>query len=166
MHEVAVSDSGPLISLEKIEDGYGFIRKLYTSLFVPQVVLDEVSGGDAYAYLSQYQTADFLTIHEPIPVPPINGMDDLHEGERQAIALALVHDTVLLIQEEAGRKVAQRAGVPISGIAGQIVKAVKENLITPEDGIAKLIAMQRNARLPKKLTQQLVSAIRSNFSTA
>lgn len=35
MTDFVVSDAGPLISLEKISDGYGFIRKLYGKIMVP-----------------------------------------------------------------------------------------------------------------------------------
>lgn len=40
-----VSDTGPLISLEKITGGYRFIRCLYDRLVVPPAVMDELVAG-------------------------------------------------------------------------------------------------------------------------
>ena len=35
-----VSNTGPLISLEKLSHGYDFIRQLYEKLVIPPAVLD------------------------------------------------------------------------------------------------------------------------------
>ena len=35
-----VSDTGPLISLERIEDGYAFVRRLYDNIILPHAVLE------------------------------------------------------------------------------------------------------------------------------
>lgn len=40
-----VSDTGPLISLEKITGGYRFIGRLYDRLIVPPAVIDELVAG-------------------------------------------------------------------------------------------------------------------------
>ncbi len=73
MDTPVVSDTGPLISLEKITDGYAFIRKLCKSIIVPQAVLREVSAGNHDAYLSRFKTTDLIEVHETIPVPFIEG---------------------------------------------------------------------------------------------
>ena len=43
--EAVVSDAGPLISLEKLTDGFEFIRQLYVQIVVPPSVLAEVAQG-------------------------------------------------------------------------------------------------------------------------
>ena len=40
-----VSNTGPLISLEKLRQGYDFIRQLYDTIIIPPSVLDEVAEG-------------------------------------------------------------------------------------------------------------------------
>jgi hypothetical protein len=40
-----VSNTGPLISLEKLRQGYDFIRQLYDTIIIPPGVLDEVAAG-------------------------------------------------------------------------------------------------------------------------
>ena len=55
-----VSNTGPLISLEKLRQGYDFIRQLYDMLIIPPGVLDEVAAGQLatpQAYLQHYRVA-------------------------------------------------------------------------------------------------------------
>ena len=40
-----VSDTGPLISLERMTGGFPFIRRLYDRIIVPPAVLDELGFG-------------------------------------------------------------------------------------------------------------------------
>jgi predicted nucleic acid-binding protein len=49
-----ISNTGPLISLEKLRQGYDFIRQLYDTILIPLGVLDEVAEGQfatSHAYL-------------------------------------------------------------------------------------------------------------------
>ena len=53
-----VSNTGPLISREKLQRGYDFIRQLYDMLIIPPGVLDEVAAGQfatPQAYLQHYR---------------------------------------------------------------------------------------------------------------
>lgn len=45
MKERIISDTGPLISLEKLTDGYQFIRKLYEVIIIPEMVAMELAQG-------------------------------------------------------------------------------------------------------------------------
>ena len=40
-----VSDTSPLISLEKIEEGHTFLRQFYDEVLVPPAVLRELAAG-------------------------------------------------------------------------------------------------------------------------
>ena len=58
-----VSNTGPLISLEKLNQGYNFIRCLYEKLIIPPAVLDEVAEGqfvDPQEYLHYYNITDLI----------------------------------------------------------------------------------------------------------
>ena len=62
-----VSDTGPLITLEKLADGHRFIRLLYEKILVPQAVLDELTQGyfsSADAYLEHYAILDLIEVKE------------------------------------------------------------------------------------------------------
>lgn len=57
------SDTGPLITLEKLSNGYRFIRLLYDKILIPRVVLEELVQGqflDSRAYIEHYGIADLL----------------------------------------------------------------------------------------------------------
>lgn len=59
------SDTGPLITLEKLSNGYRFIRLLYDKILIPRVVLEELIQGqflDSRAYLEHYGIADLLQV--------------------------------------------------------------------------------------------------------
>lgn len=71
----------------------------------------------------------------------------LHEGESEAIQLALARTLPLLIEEEAGRRGAQEAGIAISGIAGRLLKGVREGVLAVEAGREKLEMLFRAGRI-------------------
>ncbi len=63
-----ISDTGPLISLEKLSDGYHFIHQLYDKIIVPQAVLEEAAQGqfeEPQAYLHHYKITEFMEMREP-----------------------------------------------------------------------------------------------------
>ncbi|ACK73902.1 conserved hypothetical protein (plasmid) [Gloeothece citriformis PCC 7424] len=156
-----VCDTGPLISLEKIKNGYQFINQLYNQIFVPKIVIEELYRGqfanwDDYKYF--YSVGDCLKIvEEELETLPI--LEILDNGEKQAIQLAYQLQLPLLIEEEKGRKIAQQLGLKFSGIAGQILKANRENLITSEEAKKKLGELLNNGRIGQKMYNELANAI-------
>lgn len=104
-----VSDTGPLITLEKLSAGYRFIRLLYDKIIIPPTVLDELAQGQfvsPQAYLIHYGIEDLLDVVEAPGDRMQPGSELLDVGEREAIQLALVRGLPLLIEEEAGRQYA------------------------------------------------------------
>src|SRR5699024_10035049 len=124
-----VSDTGPIISLEKLTGGFQFIRKLYDEVIIPTAVLEELAQGEfesGGAYLSYYHAGDILTIKRVSSFDLQAETSHLDKGERQAIQLASNEGLALLIEEHAGRKTAMELGMHISGIAGQLRKAYQK----------------------------------------
>lgn len=163
-----VCDTGPLISLEKITSGYRFIRRLYDRLLVPPAVMDELVAGQfetKEAYLRHFD-ADDLVVVKPPAEPSSTGevertTEHLDEGERQAIRLALVLVLPLLIEEEAGRGVARELGIHISGIAGQLLKAVRVEVISAGDASSKLAELRRAGRINRQIFEAVGAAIKN-----
>ena len=86
------SDTGSLITLEKLSDGYGyrFIRLLYDKIVIPRSVLDELTQGQflsPQAYLEHYEIAALLEVVEPQGTLEVPGGEVLDIGERQASRL-------------------------------------------------------------------------------
>ena len=157
-----VSNTGPLISLEKLNQGYDFIRCLYEKLIIPPAVLDEVAAGqfvDPQEYLHYYNITDLIEVRPVSQTPVISGAKRLHDGEIQAIQLALELQLPLLIEETVGRRVAQSMGIRVSGIAGQIITAFQQNSISATDAYDKLNELFRAGRINQKIYDALLDSI-------
>ncbi len=157
-----VSDTGPLISLEKLSQGYEFIRCLYDKLLITPAVLEEVAAGQFATpeeYLQHYGISDLIevrTVSQPQELPEA---ERLHEGETQTIQLALELQLPLLIEETVGRRVAQSVGIQISGIAGQIIKAFRQDLIATTEAQNKLSELLRGGRINRKIYEALLASL-------
>ena len=157
-----VSNTGPLISLEKLNQGYDFIRCLYEKLIIPPAVLDEVAAGqfvDPQEYLHYYNITDLIEVRPVSRTPVILRAERLHDGEAQAIQLALELQLPLLIEETIGRRVAQSMGIRVSGIAGQIITAFQQDSISATDAHDKLNELFRAGRINQKIYDALLDAI-------
>jgi predicted nucleic acid-binding protein len=129
---LVVSDTGPLITLEKLEDGFGFIRQLFDRIIVPPAVLEELYQGQFVspeAYLTHYGIVDLVEVRYAPLLGDLPEIDTLDRGELEAISLALAQGFPLLIEETAGRRVARAMGVEISGIAGQVLEAYRQGIL-------------------------------------
>ena len=157
-----VSNTGPLISLEKLNQGYNFIRCLYEKLIIPPAVLDEVAEGqfvDPQEYLHYYSITDLIEVRPVSQTPVISGAERLHDGEIQAIQLSLELQLPLLIEETVGRRVAQSMGIRVSGIAGQVIMAFRQNVISATDAQDKLNELFRAGRINQKIHDALLDSI-------
>ncbi len=157
-----VSDTGPLISLENLTGGYGLMRRLYQQILVPPAVVEELCHGQFThweEYQVHYELRDFVNVAIAEPLAELPGLSILDFGERQAIQLAFQKRLPLLIEEEAGRKLAQALGIKISGIAGQILKAYRNEFLTATSAQDKLTELLRAGRIGKKLHKRLLESL-------
>jgi predicted nucleic acid-binding protein len=96
------------------------------------------------------------TVSQPYELPEA---ERLHEGETQAIQLALELQLPLLIEETVGRRVAQGVGLQISGIAGQIIKAFRQSIFAAAEAQDKLSELLRAGRINRKIYEALLVAL-------
>jgi predicted nucleic acid-binding protein len=130
-----VSDTSPLISLEKIDGRYEWGQRMYETIFVLPAVLRELAAGiskDADDYVTHFGISDLFQVEAPMN-PVREETRHLDPGEQEAIALAEERDLLLLVEEEAGRTAARAFGLEVSGIAGQLLCAVRGG-VTPSEG--------------------------------
>src|SRR4029453_1359854 len=109
-----VSNTGPLISLEKLRQGYDFIRQLYDTIIIPPGVLDEGTEGQfatPHDYLQHYGIVDLIEVHSVARHEQLPEVARLHGGEVQAIQLAQELALPLLIHATVGRRGAQGLGI-------------------------------------------------------
>ncbi|MBF0527026.1 MAG: hypothetical protein HQK56_18230 [Deltaproteobacteria bacterium] len=162
MREI-VSDTGALITLEKMRDGYSFIQKLYSKIIVPPKVLEEVSFhyGSSQNYLKKYDIVHLIDVDGDFSIAKANGMEDLDGGESEAISLALKLNLDLLIEEDLGRQVAKRLGIKIAGIGGVVYKAWKMGIIAKKEALNKMQEIFDKKRLDLVTYQALIQKILS-----
>lgn len=157
------SDTGPLITLEKLSDGYLFIRLLYDKILISRAVLEELAQGqfpNSQAYLEHYGITDLVEVVQARSDLEASGVELLDAGEREVIQVALERGLPLLIEEEAGRQCARSLGLRISGIAGQVVKAFRAGLISSEEAEDKLREILRAGRISRKIHAALTETVR------
>jgi predicted nucleic acid-binding protein len=129
-------------------------------------VLSEVAEGqfeNPQAYLQYYSIIDLLEIRAVSQPHALPEAERLHEGKKQAIQLALELQLPLLIEETVGRRVAQSVGIQISGIAGQIIKALRQNVISATEASSKLSELLRAGRINRKIYDALLKSRRPLF---
>ncbi|MBS4029329.1 MAG: hypothetical protein KGZ58_11930 [Ignavibacteriales bacterium] len=162
MATIVVSDTGPLISLEKISNGFNLIRKLEYKILIPPKVLEEVSEGfiPKERYVQHFAIEDIVEIVKMASTPLIQHNERLHEGERQAITLAKSLDVPLLIEEKFGREVAKVIGLKFYGIAGLILKANKQKTITLHEAKSCFYQLAEAGRISRKLFLELENELK------
>ena len=78
-----VSDTGPLITLEKLSDGYNFIRKIYDRILVPTIVTKELYRGEFSswnAYKQNYDINHLIEVIDPTSNQILSAIKLLDEG--------------------------------------------------------------------------------------
>ncbi len=151
--------------MEKLRGGYDFIRVLFDEIIVPPRVLEELAHSlfdPASLYLHHYNIVDLITVQKTSGVQKEFTSARLHEAEIQAMSLALEQDLPLLIEETEGRRVAQELGLHISGIAGQILRAFREDFIDKSFAQRLLRELLEAGRINKKIYDSLDEALQTN----
>lgn len=132
MAAIVIADASPLIGLSRV-NGIPWLQALFGEVVVTGVVLREVQTGrfpDTEAGIRDAVIAGWLKTVEVETVEP--ALPDLDEGEAASIRLALASGpgSLLLIDERAGRAVAQEFGIQLAGTAAVIGMARQQGLIS------------------------------------
>ncbi|PKO21395.1 MAG: DUF3368 domain-containing protein [Chloroflexi bacterium HGW-Chloroflexi-1] len=135
---IAVTDSGPLISLAKLNH-LRLLPILYDTVILPQAVYDEaVTEGLRRGYVDANVTDAFLRRMKWLPIAPTRippdfaGSSRLGRGEREAITLAGEHQALLLIDEDYARSIAASMGLLTTGTLGILTEAYLRSLISAD----------------------------------
>lgn len=140
-----VSNTGPLIGLDKI-DCLRILKNIASEVLIPPIVYRELLG--KVGFESERIDAalnDFIRVTELRPLDPTitEMLIDLDEGERQAIGLVSIfsEDVLLLLDDRAGRLVAEKLNIPTTGLIGILLLAKEEGILKD---IGSLIDELRN----------------------
>lgn len=132
MARLVLTDASPLIGLARV-DGLGWLGALFGVVWMPIEVHREVLAGSGAADEQSIQAAEASGVLRvwPSPAPARPELPDLDEGETACIRLGLAHagSVLLLVDERAGRAVAQEHGLRVAGTAAVIGMAKSRGLI-------------------------------------
>jgi predicted nucleic acid-binding protein len=130
---VAISNSSPLILYARI-GRLELLRDVFTQIFVPQAVYDEiVVAGVNRPGATAIWAASWVSIQAIAQWPTDQPMlAALGAGEAQAIILALQlgKQIAVLLDDEKGRRVARQLGIRVYGSAGVLVLAKEGGMIS------------------------------------
>ena len=127
---LVVSDTSPVRALASVGQ-LGLLPLLFDRIVVPPAVAAELTNPPAGAVavaVDQLSFADIVTPKDPQRVRSL--VLELDLGEAEAIALAVEINASLLIDEAAGRAVAQRIGLHVTGTVGILISAKSDGLVT------------------------------------
>ncbi len=131
MAAVVIADASLLIGLARV-DGLDWLQALFQQVLVTDVVIGEVLTGsfpETESRIKAALNAGWLKVVSSAVQKP--ELPDLDEGEAASIRLALQTpgQGLLLIDERAGRAVAQELGLQVAGTAAVIGLAKQQGLI-------------------------------------
>ncbi len=131
-----VCNSGPLIHLARA--GYfELLRLLFGRIVIPPAVYHEVVvRGRGQDGARELEGAAWILRRIPRRKDLITALGAfLALGEAEAIALASERrDTLLLIDEAQGRRVAERLGIPVRGSLGVLLQGYRSGHVTDLEG--------------------------------
>ena len=154
-----VADAGPLIALARVEQ-LKLLRSLFGGGLIPPAVSKEVqtgSGRPGATRIGEALSAGWLRV---TPLADDRQAADfvrvVDAGEAEAIALCLERKVrFLLIDDAKGRKVAQRTGIPLVGVAGVLLTAKSRGLLVAVSPI-----LEELASVGYRLSRQLIEGVR------
>jgi len=156
-----VADAGPIIIFTRI-GRLSLLHNVVDSLTVPPAVYSEITVGGMYG-AEEIERAEWiqrLPVADPKSVQALLSMT-LHQGEREAIALAKERAAQLLIDEIRGRRIAIQLGIEVIGTLRILAEAKRLNYI---DAVLPLIVEMQgrgyrfDARLIRRFLEQLGEA--------
>jgi uncharacterized protein len=128
---IVVCNTSPITNLAVIAN-LDLLRSIYDEIIIPQAVYDELTNLP-YLVLGgvEVQTPDWISVRPVLEQSKVNEFQqDVDFGEAEAIALSLeLSADRLLIDDAAGRAIALREGLQITGVMGILLIAKKRELI-------------------------------------
>lgn len=143
---IVVADTGPLIALSKL-DRMDLLEVFEATVVIPPYVERELLSKPASETEEIEQALSTrLQVREVPSLSPTTQdvVDHLDPGERQAVSLAaeLGEDTVLMMDDQAGRRAARQLGGSVTGVIGLLLRAKEVGRV---DTVTPLLMQLREA---------------------
>ena len=138
---IVVADTGPINYLIWIGQ-IAVLSKLYTTVLIPEAVRDELRKPGAPEFVRRWIEAppEWLEIRKPIRAPDVELMRvRIGPGERDAILLAEESGAdVLVVDDQRGRKEAERRKLHTVGTLGVLQFASRKGLLDLREALDRL----------------------------
>lgn len=152
MHKVIISDTSCLIILAKIGE-LDLLRRVYKVVTITQTIFLEF--GDELPHWIEIENASDSYWQQLLEL-------QVDAGEASAIALALeMADSILILDDWKGRKVAERLGLSVTGTFGVIIKAKNSGIIPSIKPILDKMR-ETNFRISEELEQSALLEANEN----
>jgi predicted nucleic acid-binding protein len=149
---VIISDTSPLTALLLAGRG-DLLTSLFDRVVIPPAVEMELRCAHA-------ELPEWLEVASPQSIPASILEGGLDAGETEAIALALeLHPDTLLMDERLGRRLAQRHGLPVTGLLGLLVLAKNSGLITSVVSVIEELQDKGNCWFGHQLLTEVCAAV-------
>ena len=138
-----VTNTGPLIILAKI-DQLGLLQQMFSTISIPPAVHRElIAKSGIEVHRLDTALSQFIEISaEPELSPTVQiATKHLGAGEQQAIALAHIKNSELVIDERLGRQAARQLGLRVTGTVGVLIEGKQRGCIP---AIVPLLRSARN----------------------
>lgn len=139
---VHVSDTTAVTNLAAV-GRLDLMQHIFGRIVIPEAVFRELTDhGDQIPGAVAARTASWIEIRPVVDHGLVGRLQQsLDLGESEAIALAVeAKAATLIIDEHAGRQIAQALAIPIIGVLGILIEAKRRHLI---DSVAVLLARLR-----------------------
>lgn len=155
-----ISNTSPLLNLAIIDHLF-LLPQQFGQVYIPTAVLTELKINDNLPGSSALQTAindGWLVVHAVNNTALVRLLRrDLHQGESEAIALAveLSADKILLDEKEA-RQAARVLGLSTTGILGILLRGWHEGTVPSIKAVTERLQQSANFRIAPALLAQIL----------
>ena len=125
---IVVSNTSPLTNLAAIGQFY-LLYQLYGQIYIPAAVWGELNACEKHwPGRSDVATSEWVEEKVVKNTSLVTALcADLDRGEAETIALALeMHADLVLLDEKEGRRMANRLGLRVTGVAGLLIIAKEQ----------------------------------------
>jgi predicted nucleic acid-binding protein len=161
---IVVSDTSCIINLA-IVNRLSLLRSLFQEVIIPDAVYNEiVVDGSTEPGADEVKNANWISskkCHNKLLLGEL--LKTLDEGESEAIVLAIeLNATLLLIDEEKGRKEAERLKIQYTGLLGVLLIAKEKGLLTEIKPIIDELMLKAEFRISPKLYREVLTLAQEN----
>jgi hypothetical protein len=155
-----ISNTSPLLNLAIIDHLF-LLPQQFGEIYIPQAVEAELKINHDLPGSNALKTAvdEGWLITQPAGDTALISLlrRDLHQGESEAIALAveLSADRILLDEKEA-RQVARTIGLSITGILGILLRGWHEKTVASMEVVMQRLQQEANFRISSALLTQIL----------